>query len=46
MQEVVRSWPWNKTMDQAAEQMAEGLYQQICPDGQRHDTDQAVPGGL
>ena len=43
MQEVVRSWPWNKTMDQAAEQMAEGLYQQICPDGQRHDTDKQSP---
>lgn len=30
-------------MDQAAEQMAEGLYQQICPDGQRHDTDKQSP---
>ena len=43
MQEVVRSWPWNRDMEFAAEGMAERLYQRLKPKGARHDTDRQSP---
>lgn len=43
MQEYIRTWPWDASMKQAAEQMMQRLYDRIRPAGKGHDSGKQFP---